>query len=91
MEKNGGRPALGISRSREMIVVQVIGTDRGQLTGHPSTPTISNPAFEQAWELDGLGNWTAFNDDGDSQTRAANEANEITEIIGGAVSWSKES
>jgi len=40
-------------------------------------------AFDQSWTLDGLGNFAAFDDDGDSQTRTANAANEITAITGG--------
>ena len=59
---------------------RLIAADRGQLTGHPSTPAISSPDFEQDWTLDGLGNWSAFDDDGDSQTRDHNAANEIDEI-----------
>jgi len=42
-------------------------------------------AFDQTWTLDGLGNFRAFDDDGSSQTRATNAANEITAITGGAV------
>jgi hypothetical protein len=41
--------------------------------------------FDQSWELDGLGNWSEFDDDGNQQTREANEANEIIGITGG---WS---
>lgn len=40
-------------------------------------------AFDQTWTLDGLGNFSAFDDDGTSQTRTANEANEITGISSG--------
>jgi RHS repeat-associated protein len=39
--------------------------------------------FDQSWTLDGLGNFSAFDDDGASQTRTANGANEITAITGG--------
>lgn len=35
---------------------------------------------DQSWTLDGLGNWSVFDDDGDTQTRTSNAANEITEI-----------
>ncbi|MBN1362221.1 MAG: autotransporter-associated beta strand repeat-containing protein, partial [Sedimentisphaerales bacterium] len=41
--------------------------------------------FDQSWTLDGLGNWSEFDDDGTSQTREANEANEITAISGGSI------
>ncbi len=40
-------------------------------------------AFDQSWGLDGLGNFSSFDDDGDSQTRTANAVNEITGITGG--------
>ena len=40
-------------------------------------------AFDQSWGLDGLGNFSSFDDDGDSQTRTANSVNEITNITGG--------
>ncbi|MCZ7586722.1 MAG: hypothetical protein M5R36_27175 [Deltaproteobacteria bacterium] len=39
-------------------------------------------ALDQSWGLDGLGNFSSF-DDGDSQTRTANAVNEITGITGG--------
>ncbi len=42
-------------------------------------------AFDQSWGLDGLGNFGTFDDDGASQTRAANAVNEITSISGGWV------
>jgi YD repeat-containing protein len=38
--------------------------------------------FDQDWTLDGLGNWSGFNDDGTSQTRTVNEANEIESTLG---------
>ena len=39
--------------------------------------------FDQTWTLDGLGNFSAFDDDGSSQSRTANAVNEITGITGG--------
>ena len=39
--------------------------------------------FDQSWGLDGLGNFGTFDDDGASQTRTVNAANEITDITGG--------
>jgi RHS repeat-associated protein len=38
--------------------------------------------FDQSWTLDGLGNWSAFDDDGSAQTRDVNAANEITSTSG---------
>ncbi len=66
-------------------IYRLIGSDRGQLTGHPSSPAISTPDFSQSWTLDGLGNWDEFDDDGSSQTRDSNVANEITNISGGTI------
>ena len=42
--------------------------------------------FDQSWGLDGLGNFSAFNDDGTSQTRTVNEANQI-QTISGSAGW----
>ena len=39
--------------------------------------------YDQTWGLDGLGNFSTFDDDGDSQTRTTNGVNEITAITGG--------
>ena len=41
---------------------------------------------DQSWTLDGLGNFSEFDDDGDVQTRDVNAANEIEGITGGWVS-----
>ncbi len=41
--------------------------------------------YDQTWTLDGQGNFTAFDDDGDSQSRSTNGANEIESITGGWV------
>jgi len=38
--------------------------------------------FDQTWGLDGLGNFSAFDDDGASQTRTTDAANQITGISG---------
>jgi RHS repeat-associated protein len=38
--------------------------------------------FAANWDLDGLGNWSSFDDDGTVQTRATNAANEITATTG---------
>ncbi|HLA85743.1 MAG TPA: RHS repeat-associated core domain-containing protein, partial [Thermoguttaceae bacterium] len=37
--------------------------------------------FDQTWGLDGLGNFSAFDDDGAAQTRTVDEANQIETII----------
>jgi RHS repeat-associated protein len=41
-------------------------------------------SFDQSWTLDGQGNFASFDDDGASQDRTVNAANEITGITG---SW----
>ncbi len=41
--------------------------------------------YDQSWTLDGQGNFAAFDDDGDSQSRSTNAANEIESITGGWV------
>ena len=47
------------------------------------TDSVRADAFDQYWGLDGLGNFSSFDNDGDSQTRTANAVNEITNITGG--------
>ncbi len=37
----------------------------------------------QSWNLDGLGNWDSFDDQGSTETRTHNAANELTGIAGG--------
>lgn len=44
--------------------------------------TARDDNFDQSWTLDGLGNWSAFDNDGTSQTRTTNGANEITVTSG---------
>jgi RHS repeat-associated protein len=46
------------------------------------TSTVRNNGFDQSWTLDGLGNFSEFNDNGSSQTRDVNAANEITSTTG---------
>ena len=43
-------------------------------------------AFDQSWTLDGLGNFLTFDDDGTSQNRTVNAANQIQTISGSWVS-----
>jgi hypothetical protein len=38
--------------------------------------------YTQDWELDAMGNWRSFDDDGTVQTRAVNVFNEITSTSG---------
>ena len=44
--------------------------------------TARNDNFDQSWTLDGLGNFSTFDDDGISQDRTTNAANEIQSISG---------
>ena len=58
---------------------------RGTLSLGPP-PSISSPSRRQDWDdysstqLDDVGNWVNFNNDGTTETRTHNTANEITEI-----------
>ena len=67
---------------------QLLATERGRLVfddPDPGDVSLVDEVFGQEWSLDGLGNWVAFDDDGDAQTRQTNAANEITAITGGSV------
>jgi RHS repeat-associated protein len=44
--------------------------------------TISSPSHSISWSFDDLGNWTSVVTDGSTQTRTANQQNEITSISG---------
>ncbi len=44
--------------------------------------TISSPAHSQSWSFDALGNWSSVITDGNTQTRTANQQNEIISISG---------
>ena len=68
---------------------QLIATDRGNLNVAKNGIVAGTEAFEQDWTLDGLGNWSGFEEDTDAdgtldidQTRDHNAANEIEEIDG---------
>jgi hypothetical protein len=59
---------------------------RGTLSissGHTVPDTIAGtPAANESWSLDALGNWTSFTTASTTQTRMANQQNEITSISG---------
>jgi RHS repeat-associated protein len=55
-------------------------TERGNLVFTGGVPSIQSSNFTQDWTLDGLGNFSEFNDDGSVQTREVNTANEIQTI-----------
>jgi RHS repeat-associated protein len=44
--------------------------------------TITSPTHSQSWAFDALGNWSSLTTDGTTQTRTANQQNEITSISG---------
>jgi RHS repeat-associated protein len=44
---------------------------------------LQQSVFEQGWGLDGVGNWSFFDDDGQDQDRTHNAANELTGIANG--------
>ncbi len=51
-----------------------------------SSMTRDGSAY-QSWTLDGTGNWTSFTDQGNTETRTHNEANEITAIDSNSVTY----
>src|SRR5882672_5062773 len=59
---------------------QLTNFARGTLNG--SNDTISSPSHTISWSFDALGNWTSVLTDGNTQTRTANQQNEITSISG---------
>ena len=61
---------------------RLTNTQRGTLVfTDPDDPTITATKY-QDWTLDGLGNFAEFDDNGTSQTRDVNGANEITSTTG---------
>ncbi len=62
-------------------VYQLIAISRGNLAdAQGGGKEILGEVFAQDWTLEATGNWSEFDDDGDSQTRDHNEANEIEKI-----------
>src|SRR5205823_4058776 len=64
---------------------QLTGFARGTLsdTNSDGVPdTVASPSHSQSWGLDALGNWSSVTTDGTTQTRTANQQNEITAISG---------
>lgn len=64
---------------------QLTGFARGVLSASQSggvLGTVANPSHTQSWTYDALGNWTNFTNDSSTQTRTANQQNEITSILG---------
>jgi RHS repeat-associated protein len=57
---------------------QLTNFARGTLNG--GNDTISSPTHSQSFSLDALGNWSSVTTDGSTQTRTANQQNEITSI-----------
>jgi hypothetical protein len=64
-------------------IYRLVGTDRGLLTSL-SPPTLASTQFYQDWTLDGLGNFATLDDDGTTQSRSVDQANEITGVSGSA-------
>jgi RHS repeat-associated protein len=59
---------------------QLTNFARGTLNS--SKDTITSPTHSQSWGFDALGNWSSVITDGSTQTRTANQQNEITSISG---------
>ncbi|MEN6449772.1 MAG: hypothetical protein ABFC96_04695 [Thermoguttaceae bacterium] len=61
---------------------ELVATSRGQLNS--AHTAILNEVFSQDWDLDAQGNWSSFDDNGASQTRTTDAANQITGMTGGS-------
>jgi RHS repeat-associated protein len=64
---------------------QLTNFARGVLTASQqggALDTIASPSHSQSWTLDALGNWSSFTSDSTTQTRVANQQNQITSISG---------
>jgi RHS repeat-associated protein len=64
---------------------QLTAFARGTLSssaGNGIPDTVASPSHSQSWSLDALGNWTSVTTDGTTQTRSANQQNQITSISG---------
>jgi RHS repeat-associated protein len=59
---------------------QLTNFARGTLNA--SKDTITSPTHSISWAFDALGNWTSTTTDGSTQTRTANQQNQITSISG---------
>ena len=53
------------------------GLERGTFTNANRTSMAGGIAFSQDWDLDGLGNWPRFDDNGTVETRTHSDFNEI--------------
>jgi RHS repeat-associated protein len=60
---------------------QLTSFARGTLNGTKDGIT-GTPAHSQSWSLDALGNWSSVTTDGTTQSRTANQLNQITGISG---------
>jgi RHS repeat-associated protein len=58
---------------------RLVGTQRGTLDGNGNITAT----YSQGWTLDQLGNWTGFNDNGTSQNRTTDAANEVGTVTQG--------
>jgi RHS repeat-associated protein len=64
---------------------QLVAFARGTLSdtnGDGIPDTIASPTASESWTLDALGNWGSFTSNGTTQTRTANQQNQITSISG---------
>jgi RHS repeat-associated protein len=55
---------------------------RGELNTTQSGLVSGTQDYSQSWTLDGLGNWSSFDNNGATQTRQVDQSNEITSITG---------
>ncbi len=84
-KQNVGPNASGLDKLYSYDALdRLTNTQRGTVTVTNGVPSIESDSY-QDWTLDGLGNFSEFDDDGDVQTRDTNAANEIETITGGTV------
>ncbi len=84
-KQNVGQNASGLDELYSYDALdRLTNTQRGTVTVTNGVPSIESDSY-QDWTLDGLGNFSEFDDDGDVQTRDTNAANEIETITGGTV------
>ena len=83
-KKNAGPGASGLDELYSYdALYRLIATQRGTLSADKSAITGTSPVpLAQNWTLDGLGNFSQFNNNGVAQNRTTNAANQITAITG---------
>jgi hypothetical protein len=79
------RPADDVAPPGYDTAYRLVNFEEGAL--NVAKDDIPGCDYSQQWELDGLGNWTTFTDDGTSEAWDHNAVNEITKITVGGTSY----